>query len=207
MRQRIDRAFADSAERACEEALLSVGFSRPRRGTILLAIDKDFSGWVGLNRGVHKEFVRINPFVGIHCHPIMRLCDELEGEKYANGRIATFAVHLGEICPDIDAFKFHDEQEVSSESKRLADVVRVHGAPYMRSLADYGRLLPALIERVPTLGGYPERVAALLLLTGRRREAEEFVQERLKEYEKFDETVQSSFARFAMPFLELAKKS
>jgi hypothetical protein len=197
--------FVRAVEDACETALVNVGFQRLRRGCIVYEIDPDFLGWVGLNRGVHTGFVRINPFVGIHCISVMKLCAEIEGGAYKKGAIATFAVHLGKLRPKVDVFEFHGEGDIAPESRRLAETVVDGGLPFMRAHASYEAILPVLEERVPTLGGYPERVAATLYRMGQVARARDFVIERRAEYEHQSAQVKESFDRFAIPFLKLVE--
>lgn len=202
-----DARFAGAVEAACEAALIGVGFKRPRQGCIVYEINADFFGWIGLNRGMHAGFVRINPFVGIHCIPLMRLYTELEGRKYQKGAVATFAVHLGELSPSVAAFEFHQESDIETESRRLAEVVLEVGLPFMRAHASYDAILPILEERVPTLGGYPERVASALYLTGDIERARRFVSDRRAEYATKDAAVRASFDTFALPFLKLLNEA
>lgn len=195
---RLVRATLD----ACETALVRHGFRRLRRHDVVFDISSDFLGWVGLNYGSHSTQVRINPFIGIHCVPLMRLVEELSGQSYQLGRYATFAVHLGEICPEVDTFDFSTEADLELESERLATTLRRYAVPFMEENASYAALLPILIDRVPTLGGYPQRLAVALYLMGRYEEARQFVLGRRAEYEA-EEAVRESFDRFALPFLKL----
>jgi hypothetical protein len=133
----------------------------------------------------------------------MKLVAELSGKKYRMGSVATFAVHLGTICPDVDVVEFFSETELETESERLAKTLAQYAVPYMRSLASYEALLPLLQERVPMLGGYPQMVTAALYLMGRKEEARQFVLAKRAEYGTADEIARESFDRFAIPFLRL----
>lgn len=197
-----DAAAAKRVKDACEDALLRRGFVRLGRDLVVHEIDDAFLGWVGLNVGKHSGFIRINPFAGVHCTPVMKLIADLSGEKYQRGRYATFAKHLGEICPNVRVFDFAALEEIDAEADRLATVYCEHGLPFMKGLANYQRLLGELEERVPMLGGYPQRVAATLHIMGRTQEAVDFVKERQDEY-RDDPAVMESFDRFASPFLQL----
>ena len=77
---------------ACEAALIAHGFRRLRRHEVALDISNDFLGWVGLNTGNYATHVKVNPFVGIHCIPLMRMIANLESQKYRVGSVATYAV-------------------------------------------------------------------------------------------------------------------
>lgn len=195
--------FVSEVKDSCEAALVRHGFRPIRRHEVALDISRDFLGWIGLNVGNHQSIVRINPFVGVHCIPLMRLVADVSGEKYRLGSVATFAEHLGMICPHVEVFEFSGESERNSESERLAQVMRAYGQPYMEALASYEKLLPAMQERVPMLGGYPQRVAAALYLMDRHEEAREFVLTRQAEYKSEESIVRDSFNQFALPFLKL----
>lgn len=176
-------ARSSAVSDACEAALVRHGFKRLRRHWVVWEFSKEFLGWVGLNSGSRASFVRINPFVGVHCVPLMKLIQEVRGNKYKLGDIATFAMHLGEICPDVEVFEFHDGTDFEPEAERLAETICQHGVPYMQTLASYEALLPRLREREPMLGGYPERVAVCLVLLGRQAEALAYLDAKLKEYQ------------------------
>jgi hypothetical protein len=131
----------------------------------------------------------------------MREVASLEGKKYQIGSVATYAIHLGELCPTESAFDFHGPADVDVESTRLAQLIAGTGVPYMRSLASFEALLPLLEGRVSSLGGYPERYAMALRLLGRFDAARTFVRDRQNEYSTRDMSIQQSFDRFAVPFL------
>jgi hypothetical protein len=194
--------FVFAVKSAIESALVARGFQRLRRHEVALDISGDFLGWLGLNTGNYKTHVRINPFVGVHCLPMMRLIAGLEGDKYKVGNIATYAVHLGELCPTIKVFEFYPELDVPREASRLATSVIEHGVPYMRSLASIEALLPLLKSRVHLLGGFPEKYAVALRLSGHDADARAFVLQCQQEYATKSTTVRNSFDRFAIPFLE-----
>lgn len=198
-----NKVFIRDVEEACDSALVEIGFKRPRRGDQYLEITKDFLGWVGLNQGRHGDFLRINPFVGIHCVPLMKLCDGLEGEKYKKGSIATIAIHLGEICPDVDQFIFRPGEPIELEARRLSIVIGEHGVPWMTKHSSYEAILPIMEEKVPTLGGYPERVAAAHYLMGEKEKARNFVADQRAKFESEHKEYQPFFEKFAQPFLNL----
>jgi hypothetical protein len=142
----------------------------------------------------------------VHCIPIMKLVADLAGERYQLGRYATISTHLGELCPKEDAFEFSPEADIGAESERLAALLRTQGVLFMESHASFRAILPMIEERVPTLGGYPQRMAVILYLMGRREDAIKFVIERQAEYEA-DPSVRTKFDRFAEPFLKLVSPS
>lgn len=162
-----------SIENSCAAALSQVGV-KVKSGTGTLPIGNAFSGWVGLNSGRHKGFIRINPFVGVHCQQIMKLVASASGKKYRPSELATFSIYLGELCPEVSQFVFNDGDDSTKEAERLASTIEEFGFPYMRKIASYDALLPLLEKRVPTLGGYPQRYAAALYLSGKIDMALEF---------------------------------
>lgn len=150
---------------ACYEALAVLGIRR-KYGIGSLALDENFMGWIGLNQGVHSTFVRVNPNIGIHCVPLMKLIAAAAGEKYQMGRRTTISYPLGEACPKVKEFIFETEADILPEAARLADTIGQYGIPYIRSLASYGELLPRIRKEIASLGGAPERYAAALYLSG-----------------------------------------
>lgn len=198
----MDKNFAQSVEDQCDKELVALGLKRPRKGTRYLEITDNFLGWVGLNRGSFEGHLRINPFIGIHCIPIMKLREELQGNRYKKGQYATFAIHLGEICPDIKQFIFEDDGNMCAEAKRLSSTIREYGFPWMNEHANYERLLPLIESRTATLGGYPQSVALGYFLMGRNEKAHEFVTLNSEIFYKDENDPKSIYNRFTEPFLK-----
>ena len=170
---------------ACDDALVRHGFKRLRRHSVAWEFSQEFLGWIGLNVGNYPTHVQINPFVGIHCVPLEKFVQEIRGNKYKLGDITTYAVHLGEVCPEgLGGFLFPEGSDIEPVAERLAVAVRQHGVPYMQTLASYEALLPHLRERESMLGGYPERVAVCLVLLDRQSEALAYLDAKLAEYQK-----------------------
>lgn len=177
--------FIDEVELACNLALASSGFYFPRRSTRLFPIAADTYGWVGLNRYKVGDTWWINPFIGLHCVPIMRLWYELDTyrkPKYLLGQTATAALHLGELAPDIDGFHFEQGHPPEDEARRLADAVVAFGMPWMRENANLEALLGLFREKEEMLGGYPERIAVVLFLLGRFNEMSDYLDVQLHKY-------------------------
>jgi hypothetical protein len=170
-----DKEFIRNVEDVCETALVKVGFKRLRRGTIIWEFSPDFWGWVGLNKGLHGTFIRINPFVGVHAVEVMKLCAQFDGSKFIKGAYATYAIHLGEVLPTELTFEFQDGKDMHGEAERLAQSVAAAGLQYMQTIANYEALVPLLESRMSMLGGYPERYAASLYLSGKHDSARQFV--------------------------------
>jgi hypothetical protein len=188
-----DAAFKQAVLLKCYEALEAEGFTRYRKQDVDWPMENGFHCWVGLNTGLEKEYLDINPFVGVHVVPIMKLYTFLEGRKYSRST-STYAVHMGELVPKEQAFLFTRETDVAAQAARLARLYLDAGLSYALSIGTYERLLPLLQERVPMLGAYPERVASCLYLMGRKEEARLFVEEFLQDHRDY-------FEGFAVPFL------
>jgi hypothetical protein len=199
-----DKKFLHEIEEAVVSALTPVGFRRLPRGAIVCELASNFLGWVGLNRGNHGSMVRINPFVGVHATDVMKLVAKLDGERYVPGALATYAIHLGELLPDELTFEFHVGESLTDEANRLAGHIANTAVDYMKSIAGYGALLPLVEHRMPLLGGYPERYAAILHLSGRTEAAREFVSGVLARRESLARYSSDSFARFGQNFLDMS---
>lgn len=190
-----DAVFRNEILSKCLDALEAQGFTRFRKQNIDWPICDGFHAWVGLNTGMYEDYIEVNPFVGIHVVPIMRMYSELEGRKYNRG-YATYAIHMGEIAENEDAFRFTRSTDLESEADRLSRLYATIGLDYASSISNYEALLPLLNDRLDMLGGYPERVACCLYLMGRRDEARSFTEAfRLKE--------PGYFEGFAAPFLKM----
>jgi len=198
--RRCDAAFKKEILLKCYDALESEGFTRYRKEDVDWPLHDGFHCWVGLNTGLHPDRVNVNPFVGIHAVPIMRLYTKLEGRTYSRS-VATYAVHMGELAGAREerATALTPEQSdgfVTSETRRLARLYATVGLDYARSIASYEALLPLLQGRLDMLGGYPERVASCLYLMGRKAEAKAFAEEFLAKQREY-------FEAFAVPFLRM----
>lgn len=189
------KATAREATLLCQKELVEAGFVKTTTGAAREISSGAFL-WVGLNAGTHSGFVRINPFIGLHVAPIMKLVADLEGSKYSKLKLATVSVHLGELVPEVEQFTFdgeHDRQQAS----RLVSVIEQYGLPWaLASLENIAELLEA---RVPQLGGYPQKYAAALLLEGQVAAASKFVEGHLSFVSKWKSAL-DSFAPFVEGF-------
>ena len=197
--ERCDAAYKRVVLLKCYEALAAAGFTHYRKEDVDWPLGNGFHCWVGLNTGLEKEYVRINPFVGVHVVPIEKLWTSLKTGKYPgkyNRGYATYAVHMGELAPHEPVFEFTRQTDIEVEAARLARLYVNVGLPYAQSIASYEQLLPLLQSRIPMLGGYPESTAACLYLMDRKDEARAFVEDFLKDHRDY-------FEGFAVPFLKL----
>lgn len=193
--ERCDAAYKQAVLQHCYDALTRVGFTRFRKHDVDWPFGNGFHCWVGLNTALEPEYVEINPFVGVHVAPIMKLYTSLGGRKYDRG-VATYAIHMGELVPRERAFRFTRCTDVAAEAARLARLYVGIGLPYAESMADYEHLLPLLQSRLSMFGGYPQRVASCLYLMGRKDEARAFVKDFVGQHPDY-------FEGFAIPFLKL----
>ncbi len=196
--QQCDAAFKNEVLATCYDALAAVGFTRFRKEAADWPLENGFHCWTGLNTGLGEESVDVNPFVGVHAVPIEKLWTGLKSGKYpgkySRGH-ATYARHMGELAPDVVAFRFTRKTDVESEAARLAKLYATVGLNYAKSIASYERLRSLLEDRVDMLGAYPERFASCLYLMGRKDEARGFVEKFLLEHRDY-------FEGFAVPFLK-----
>ncbi len=198
-----DKKFLSDVEEACDLALEAVGFQKLRKGRVVWSISHEFLGWVGLNRGNHGEFVRINPFVGVHAVDVMKLCASLDEARYVKGEIASYAIPIGELIPDELNFLFKIGDDLSIEATRLARVIHTGAVPYMSSIASYDSLLGLIEDRMSMLGGYPQRYAVVLHLLGRTDEAIAFVRNVMDQKTDFAAYSSDHFLKFGRNFLEV----
>lgn len=195
-------AFRDALVIRALNALQSVGFTRFRKSNVDWPLHEGFHCWVGLNTGLYSDHVEINPFVGIHVVQLDKLWEGIQVGKYPgkySRSVATYARHMGELerAEHVPGFEFtpeHSDEFIQSELERLAHLYATVGLEFAHSLASYEALLPLLRERVPMLGGYPQRVASCLYLMGRKAQARQFVEEFLPNHRHV-------FEGFAIPFL------
>lgn len=193
-----DAAYKQVVRQHCYDALAEAGFTRFRKEGVDWPFGNGFNCWAGLNTAIEPDYIEINPFVGVHVVPIEKLASIKIGKypgKY-DRRVATYAIHMGELAPKERAFRFTRQTDIAADAARLARLYVSVGLPYAQSMASYELLLPLLQQRIPHLGGYPERVASCLYLMDRKEEARAFVDAFVKEQPDY-------FAGFAEPFLKL----
>lgn len=193
--KRCDAAFKRTVLLACVDALERAGFARFRKEEVDWPLHDGFHCWVGLNSAIEPSYIEINPFVGLHVVPLMKLYMTLEKQPYSR-LIATYAVHMGKLSPNTPVFRFARSTDVDAEAKRLAALYVQVGLPFAQSIASYEKLLPLLKERVDMLGAFPERFASCLYLMGRKEEARIFAMDFLEKKPDY-------FRGFAVPFLKL----
>ncbi|MUV14267.1 hypothetical protein [Noviluteimonas gilva] len=194
----MDRKLLNKIDAACDEALSQYGFKSPRRGNPLIRLDEDAFGWIGLNRLNMGHALQLNPFIGVHFVSIMKLWDQLNDNPkkwpYKVGQMATVALHLGELAPDVEVFVFDDRRPIEPEAERMARTIVQYGVPWMRAHARIDAILPLLREREGMLGGFPQRIAVALFLQGKNEEATAYLDCKLQEYSamtKWPEIVES----------------
>lgn len=190
----------------CDNQFKANGFKVPRKSCILYPMNNDFDGWVGLNIAANEGSVKINPFIGVHSQPIAETVATLQNQKYKLGAVATYAVHLGAVCPDISAFIFDvdDKSEIATNVERLVHAITEFGVPYAHSISSYEKLIPLLEEKVDMLGGFPESYAVALFKNGRRDECFEFLEIHAKNIEKYGDSIARPFAEFSKGLAILA---
>ena len=193
-----DAAFKRTVLLCCYDALERNGFTRFRREGVDWPLEGGFHCWVGLNTGLYREYVEINPFVGVHAVPVERFWTSLKERKYDRGH-ASYAIHLGKIAPHAKVFRFTRDTDIASEAERLARLYVDVGLPFAKSIASYDALLPLLVRRSESLGAYPYRVAACLFLTGRVAEARLFIEDFMNRHPRDIGEIE----KFAVPFLAL----
>lgn len=202
----VDSSFVKYVEEECDIALCLLGAKRPRSGTRFFEISKDVLCWIGLNKGRHEESLRINPFIGIHNVPIMSLKAQIDGKKYKKGEFATISVHLGELCSDVEQFIFYENDDIVVEATRLAKTIYEYGIDYANQFMKIESLLPILKSKIDMLGGYPERYAICLYLSGDIEGAKQFVAATKRKYlTEEDVDTQNRFGEFSQQFLDILK--
>jgi hypothetical protein len=189
----------DLARSACIDALRNEGFEPVNSGICIRRTTADFLGWVGLHEVVGSVGVALTPYVGVHCIPMMQLYCTFVGKDYAEGAIATYAVPISDLAPHVSVVEFGEDGTPGAHLVRR--LVVEHGLPLMKHLSILENLLPRLLTRVEQLGGYPQRYAIGLHLSGRSAEAQEFVRAKRVELENDAPAVRENFELFAESFL------
>ena len=187
---------------ACEAALMRRGFRRVRMHSLVLDIDADFQGWIGLCDGIYNDNVRITPAVGIHCIPLMRISHALKGRPYRISDIATFAYPRSIVEAGVKPFVFMSEEELVPEAERLASAIE-RCTPFMRDFANYEAIASISKSWSGMLGGYPEQAAVALYLMGRADEAKAWLDIQMHRFRLGERSTCEAFENFAAKLLHL----
>lgn len=197
-----ERIAPTQGQRVFLETLLEAGFERADAGQVYTPIDEKFLAWIGLNRGTHPGYLRINPFIGFHIVPIESRRQEWFGMRYKQGRLATLAFPLGVIAPEVPEFIFVREAKARKEAKRLAKVLHKRALPWLRERANLSWVIEELRQRERSLGGVPEALALALALDDEFEAAIEYLNDRQSEYEIKDPEIAMKFADIRVRLIE-----
>jgi hypothetical protein len=170
----------------CKSALKKVGFKCTGL-TAHYKIDDIFYGWVGLNIARHPSYIRINPNIGIHCAPVMKLFDEMRKRKYAAGKIATYSVPLGFLYPNENQFLIESSVDLHREINRLVSYISYAKSNFINNLADLDTLEEKLKENTKNFGGNPEKYSILLMLRKNFPELESFLEFHSSNLKKYND--------------------
>lgn len=190
--------FKKSVLQACDNAFKTAGFKVPRKNCIIYPINDDFFAWVGLNTAANDGVIKINPFVGVHCHPIAETKAKLLETKYQLGATASYAVHLSTLSSAATEFVFDytNQPDCEREIQRMLNVVTEFGLHYAKQIASYPALIPLLEEKVTMLGGFPESYALALHFDGQSELCQTFLQNHAQTIEQYGEAISKPFEQF-----------
>lgn len=185
-------------ESRCVSLMEQHGF-KGKSGVVTRELSDGFYAWVGFNIGAHPTFRRINPNIGVHCVPVMKFVAAAKGKRYEKLAIATYAVPLGHVAPEVDQFVIRSDSDIDEELGRLGRVISERGEPYMRTLSSYDALIPHLMERIESLGGNPERLVAAYIVSGAHDKAMALIQDLRKKFEAENnsQSILAEFNKFA----------
>lgn len=172
---------AKEAENRFPQEIRSIGFSA-KYGVSTLRIGDAFLAWVGVNIGVHAEFIRLNVNVGVHCQPVMKLIDEACGEKYFLGKNATIATPLAELVSDPEIGVIKNDQSIDVAVGRMVNALREEGLLFANGIASYPKLMELLKKRVANLGHMPERYVVAAYIFGEGDSVNSFIDNQIGEY-------------------------
>jgi len=160
------------------ERELAVFGIRKSRSFYTCAIDRNVSGWVGLNftKSRSDGRVGINPIVGVRNESVESLVERLSNQAGARPA-ATLSISLGYLMPEKRYLEWLFEPEPTfdyvSEAKKVATAIEVYGLPFMKTNATLGAVIENLehlrfsfkesaVYRLPVaylLAGKPDLVA------------------------------------------------
>jgi len=202
------RQLLKAVLRACQRPLEELGMKKRRISAYALDLSPRRIGTLGFNSGgEHGPYVdlRINPLVGATDILIDRLFQELAGlPSHKPWEAATVFTPIGYLMPQREylEWRFSPDRPFEAEVQSMTDAIAEYGLPFMRAHDDLGRIIEKLTLRRPW--GWPHVIQytlpIALALEGRREEADEHMERKLREYLHATYPAAEQFRAFAARF-------
>ncbi|GAB4227824.1 MAG: hypothetical protein Tsb0021_04900 [Chlamydiales bacterium] len=139
-----------------KKKLLDIGFKRNKEDIYLFPINKDVSGWIGINQGTQFGVISLNPVIGLTHQTIQeiyfRLC-EYKAEK------KLFPI----LCEPLRYLsnKFYSPKDVETvedypiEAERIIQCIKLFVFPFYEKNANLKSMLELMVEKHY---GIPEQI-------------------------------------------------
>lgn len=178
--------FTKDVFRHLHTCLVSLGFEKRKPGILTIKMSDEVVGWIGLNKATRgqKDFLEINPVVGVRNQRIEKLVADLLGEKFDEVIPATLAGNIGYMMPS-DKYRpyiFSKDASVETVAEELVNSLREYGLPFIRSHTEMTDLVDGLRTcrfAIRFMADY--RIPSGLFLLGQMDDAGAFLKAKLAE--------------------------
>jgi hypothetical protein len=144
----VSSSFIKSVFRTICTNLAVLGFAQQKPGLLVVRINDDILGWLGLNKAVRGQVgvLEINPVVGVRSRPIEKLVAELSGEPFDELVPATLAGNIGYMTPanKYRPYNFSETSPPDTVADELVDDVSQYGLPFIRNHTEMAALVKGL---------------------------------------------------------------
>jgi len=166
--------------------LSKTGWKKRRPGILTLDTHDESIGWLGLNTAHYRGgILKINPVIGVRHQRLEQLVAEFSGMKPHQYIPPSVSTNAGYLMPEkkYRVWSFQEGGNCEASVAEMAGAIEKFGRPFIQHNSHLVALHNALLSSKRGTPPDPRdyRIAVASLLLGRRTEAEEFLDVRLRE--------------------------
>jgi len=203
--------FVKNVFRLLRADLASLGFEKRTRGILTITVSSDVLGWLGLNiatRG-QKDFIEINPVIGVRNQRIEKLIADILGERFDEVIPPTLTKSIGYLTPEnrYISYNFSSQNPPDPVVASLIASVGKFGLPFIERHVEMATLVNSLRTgkfSIPFMVAY--RVPAGLYLLGQNKDAISYLNAELVKIGDRDDPAATRFKSFARKFAEVCRE-
>ncbi len=203
----VSKDFVSHVFALAAEQLARVGFQKRKADIFTVAVNEEVVGWLGLNKALYRGGVlQINPVVGVRHQKLESRVAELLGQKPHQYIPASISTNVGYLMPEKKyvAWSFQEDANCEAPVAEMVAAIEKFGRPFMEQHAALATLNHALLnsKRSTPPDQLDYRIAAASDLLGKHREAETFVDAKLREIGNRNDEAAELFRKFATKLRE-----
>jgi hypothetical protein len=184
------------------------GWTKRKTNIVSLDLSPEAYGCVGLNKAVgHLEpILEINPVVSVGNHQVEKLIAEFTAQKFEPYTTAAIGANVGYLMPEgkYRPWLFQEGDTWQPLVTEMVAIVEKFGRPFMQQNTELAALYSTLLNS--KRGTPPDpldyRIAVAAMVLGKRTEATEFVDAKLREIGDRPDAAAAWFRQFAAKLRE-----